>query len=163
MNSIDKIRRPLLEALTLLKGREEPENLLALACRIALLPGDAIGNADLDDLLEEALPIDPVVVALGELVSKLDAAPQNKGTAWSVGTTPFTTERRTAACLASGLPPKSVDTLARLRPVLHLRRPIVISDKFTRWYARSAPPSATSTGRAIANTYEPGGTGWTPT
>ena len=105
-----------------------------LARRIAALPEDAPLATDLDALLEDALPVNPIVIALGEVVSKLDATTEEHQ--WTQGTQPFSTERRDVACRLLGLPPKSIGELARLRPVMHLRRPTVISEEFTRWYTR---------------------------
>ena len=131
MTSADEIRTTVLEALSILRGRDKPEDVLALARRIAALPDDALQGADLDALLENALPADPIVIALGEVVSKLDTA-AGDNTDWVTRTEPYSVERRQVSCLALGLPPKSIEAFTKLRPVMHLGRPTVISEKFTR-------------------------------
>ena len=129
------LRRAIIEALTLMNGRDEPSGLLGLAARVSDISLENVRDAHFEALLEVAGPADALIVKLGHLLSRFDAAVSVGD--WAAGSLPYTNERRMATCSALGLSDVAARIMASLRPVLHLGQSTVISTPFSRWYSRS--------------------------
>ena len=112
-------------------GEAEPKNLIKRALPEAEDRGQSISAKDLTDVLRKAETGNPFLTALGMHVHRWDAAPIDR--AWTQGTEPSTSQRRSLVCNKLGLDPDGAAELLNQRPIYH-DRTVVITAPWNRWY-----------------------------
>ena len=127
------IRRYLLEALEVVTHRSDPTDVVKMANALLTLdnPTVTIKEQDLDNLLRDIGPSDPLAIHFGRLLNRWDSDIREDD--WVDDTDPQSPERREVVVRALGIKTGSVAArrLVALNPVIS--ESAVISQDFTRW------------------------------
>lgn len=132
-NPATDIKRYLLEALEVVTHRSDPTDVVKIANVLLTIdnPTVTIKEQDLDNLLRDIGPSDPLAIHFGRLLNRWDSDIGEDD--WVDDTDPQSPERREVVVRALGIKTGSVAArrLVALNPVIS--ESAVISQDFTRW------------------------------
>lgn len=147
MGTIRDQIRSFVDAITFLKTRDEPKNIISLANsmqefdapRKSSASNSQLTEEDLVRILETTEPADTIKELLGDLIMAYDTFPGDSNS-WCQNTLPYSHARRDLAIECLGLSARSAELIWKFRPIpLSADRPTVIGDPegFKRWYVPS--------------------------